>query len=53
MTGSSIVSPPVAYRAGGKEIVAVISGKAGNQATRDIPKTNNGSFITAYALAGR
>jgi alcohol dehydrogenase (cytochrome c) len=50
VTGSSIVSPPVAYRAGGKEIIAVISGEAGNQATRDIPRTNDGSFITAYSV---
>jgi alcohol dehydrogenase (cytochrome c) len=48
-TGSAIVSPPVAYRVDGKEIVAVISGEAGNQATRETPRSN-GSFITAFAL---
>jgi alcohol dehydrogenase (cytochrome c) len=53
VTGSSIVSPPVAYRVGGKEIIAVISGEAGNQATRETPRTNSGSFISAYALPDR
>jgi alcohol dehydrogenase (cytochrome c) len=48
-TGSAIVSPPVAYTAGGKEIIAVISGEGGNQATRDLARAN-GSFISAYAL---
>jgi alcohol dehydrogenase (cytochrome c) len=53
VTGSSIVSPPVAYRAGGKEIIAVISGEAGNQATRETPRTNSGSFISAFAVPDR
>jgi alcohol dehydrogenase (cytochrome c) len=50
-TGAPIVAPPVAYTVGGQEVIAVISGEGGNQATRDLPKNTNGSFISAFALA--
>jgi len=49
-TGAPIVSPPVAYTVGGREVIAVISGEGGNQSTRELPKNVNGSFVSAYAV---
>lgn len=48
-TGSSNVAPISAYRAGGNEYIALLSGEAGNQQTPNIPKTH-GSVVTAYRL---
>jgi alcohol dehydrogenase (cytochrome c) len=49
-TGSAIVDAPSAYQVGGTEYVAVVSGQPGSQNTREMPKQNAGSFITAFAV---
>ncbi|HTJ28404.1 MAG TPA: PQQ-binding-like beta-propeller repeat protein [Candidatus Limnocylindria bacterium] len=49
-TGSTIEAPPTAYVFAGKQYVVVASGQPGNQLVPELPKTNAGSMITAYAL---
>jgi alcohol dehydrogenase (cytochrome c) len=49
-TGSTIEAPPAAYMIDGKQYVIVGSGQPGNQAVPELPKTNNGSMITAFSL---
>jgi alcohol dehydrogenase (cytochrome c) len=48
-TGSSNVAPISAYRAGGNEYIALLSGEAGNQQTPNLPKAH-GSVLAAYRL---
>src|SRR5207237_569626 len=48
-TGSHIVGPISAYSVGGTEYVAFVVGKAGNQQTPNLPKSE-GSRVIAYSL---
>jgi alcohol dehydrogenase (cytochrome c) len=49
-TGSSIVAPISIYRANSRAYLAVVSGQPGAQRTPNLPPTNGGSVVTAYAL---
>ena len=51
-TGSPIVAPPAVVNISGKEMVIVASGKAsiGMQNVPQLPKTDEGQMISAYAL---
>ena len=48
-TGSANVSPISAYRVGGEEYIALVSGQPGNQRTPNLPAPH-GSFVTAYRI---
>jgi cation diffusion facilitator CzcD-associated flavoprotein CzcO len=49
-TGSTIEAPPTSYTLDGKQFVVVGSGQPGNQLVPELPATNAGSMITAFAL---
>ena len=49
-TGSTIEAPPSSYTAGGKQYIVVASGQPGNQLVPELPKTNAGSMVSAFAL---
>lgn len=50
-TGSPIIAPPVAFMTDGTEYVAVASGPAGNQQVPEMPKDNQGTMLTMFAVA--
>jgi alcohol dehydrogenase (cytochrome c) len=50
-TGSPIIAPPVAFMNDGTEYVAVASGPAGNQQVPEMPKDNQGTMLTMFAVS--
>lgn len=50
-TGSPIIAPPVAFSNDGTEYVAVASGPAGNQQVPNMPKDNQGTMLTMFAVS--